>query len=275
MSHQPLLRYPGGKRWLVPKLLELYKPHKRRRWVEPFVGAGGAVLGVTPKTALLGDLNEHVVNLMEWAALGLNIVGKGRLRPVKTTGHFGAVEWANEKKVYYQNRDLFNASRQCSQDPVVLALFLYLNRHCFNGLVRYNAQGGFNVPFGDLKGDPQPRLPVAWQKEASGWAWHCADWLDTMGLVGPEDFVYVDPPYDDGFTGYTPSGFGWKDQIELASMLNMHKGPMVVSNKATDRVIELYKRFGFDVGFVDGPRSISRDGGGRQAVTEMLATRDV
>lgn len=86
-----------------------------------------------------------------------------------------------------------------------------------------------------------------------------------------DDFVYADPPYDVVFTRYAQEDFGWDDQVRLAEHLARHRGPVVLSNQASDRIVELYERLGFNLTFLQAPRRIScKD---RKPALEVLAMR--
>ena len=89
----------------------------------------------------------------------------------------------------------------------------------------------------------------------------------------PEDFIYADPPYDVEFTTYSSGGFSWDDQKRTAELLAKHPGPVVISNQATPRVIELYEDSGFQLSYLEGPRRISCTGD-RTAAHEVLAIKE-
>ena len=93
--------------------------------------------------------------------------------------------------------------------------------------------------------------------------------------IKENDFIYADPPYDVPFHQYAQRGFTWDDQVRLAEWLSKHKGPVVLSNQATDRVIALYKKLGFKLKYLDAPRRISCKASGRNAVKEVIATRGI
>ena len=93
-------------------------------------------------------------------------------------------------------------------------------------------------------------------------------------MVSPKDFIYADPPYDVQFREYASDGFDWDAQERLAAWLARHPGPVVASNQATDRIVELYRGLGYKVEFLDGPRKISRTGD-RSPAREILATRNI
>jgi DNA adenine methylase len=99
--------------------------------------------------------------------------------------------------------------------------------------------------------------------------------LDFEALrLKPADFVYADPPYDVPFTQYARAGFSWDDQVRAAGWLARHKGPVVLSNQATPRVVALYRKLGYAVRFLRAPRRISCTGD-RTPAREVLATRNL
>jgi DNA adenine methylase len=102
--------------------------------------------------------------------------------------------------------------------------------------------------------------------------WHFT-WGDFEKLeLEDDDFIYSDPPYDVPFRQYSRDGFEWSEQVRLARWLARHKGPVVLSNQATERILTLYESLGFHLKLLNAPRSISRTGD-RTPAREVLATR--
>lgn len=255
---EPLLLWAGGKRWLVPKLRELYDSHRHRRLVEPFVGGMAVALGLRPECALLADVNPHLVNLYQWLQVGID----------------RSIKMENTSECYYSHREDFNGliEAECDDCVEMAELFYYLNRSGFNGLCRFNKDGKFNVPYGKRK-------RVEYRETFRDYAPVLGPWdiveSDFRKLtIEPDDFLYIDPPYDGTFTDYSSGGFSWDDQAQLAVRFADHAGPVVVSNAATDRILALYRVLGFTVGVIDAPRSISANGN-REPAKEMLATKNV
>ena len=253
---RPPLKWAGGKRWLVPNLRRLWHHHAQRRLVEPFVGGMAVALGLMSKEALLNDINRHLINFYRWLERGL----------------VADAEMENDKKLYYRHRQRFNeVIRQGREDTQEAAeLFYYLNRTGYNGLCRFNRKGEFNVPFGRYKTINYTRDFREYVSVLSNWQLICVDFEQVE--VTPDDFVYADPPYDVEFTSYSAGGFDWDDQVRLAEWLARHPGPVVASNQATERIVRLYDRLGFDIRLLDAPRRISCTGD-RTPAREMLATR--
>lgn len=265
-AHKPLatplsppLKWAGGKRWLVPQLLHLFEPFRdTHRLVEPFCGGLSVSLGCQPDVALLNDINPHLINFYQHAKQGF--------RP--------AFAMRNERDGYFAARDTFNHLILQNKANTIegASLFYYLNRTGFNGLCRFNQKGLYNVPFGRYK-------TIPYREDFSPYSTVMADWKFTntdfeLLTVDSEDFIYADPPYDSTFTQYSQGGFSWEDQQRLATWLAAQGGPVVASNQATDRIIELYTKLGFTVTTLPAPRRIACNGD-RQPALEMLATKNI
>lgn len=255
---RPPLKWAGGKRWQVPHLRPLWKPHSRSRLVEPFCGGLAVALGLKPSTALLNDANPHLVNFYRWLQTGLHI----------------RIPMDNVEELFYRHRDRFNtllASGE-TQSEEAAALFYYLNRTGFNGLCRFNRKGLFNVPFGRYARIRYTRDFSSYRQTLAGWTFSSGD-VEALPL-GAGDFVYADPPYDVQFTQYSKSGFTWRDQERTARLLAQHDGPVIVVNQATDRMERLYRSLGFEVRFLTGPRRISCTGD-RTPAREIMGIRNL
>jgi DNA adenine methylase len=254
----PLLKWAGGKRWQVPTLRELWEKHRRRRLVEPFCGGLAVALGLQPAVAILSDANPHLINFFRWVRSGLRI----------------KLDMYNDAKTYYRHRGRFNEllARGRQDDEESAALFYYLNRTGYNGLCRFNQSGFYNVPFGS-HGNITYRSRFPEHEEIfQPWTFRHGD-FESVDL-GRGDFVYADPPYDVEFTQYAKGGFGWEDQERTAEWLARHKGPVVLVNQATPRILKCYHKLGFALRLLDAPRRISCTGD-RTAAREVLATRHV
>ena len=236
----------------------MWREHAERRLVEPFCGGLAVALGLRPRRALLNDANPHLVNFYEQIKNGLSLT----------------VEARNEAAAYYEHRERFNrlvregraGTREAAQ------LFYYLNRTGYNGLCRFNASGGFNVPFGRYATINYVRDFEPYRELFGSWEFSSGD-FESLRLR-PTDFIYADPPYDVEFTTYSAGGFSWDDQRRAAEWLARHPGPVVLSNQATPRVVRLYKRLGFGLRFAAAPRRISCTGD-RAPTAEVIAFKNL
>lgn len=257
MILKPPLKWAGGKRWLVPHLKPIWERHSDRRYVEPFCGGLAVVLGLQPERALLNDINPHLINFYRHLQKGFQPTIKMRY----------------DERLFYRHRERFNKLIQNggAKSSEAAELFYYLNRTCFNGLCRFNKAGGFNVPFGTY-------TKVNYTSDFARYAHTFRQWKFSnvdVEAVGIEktDFIYADPPYDVEFTTYSAGGFSWDDQKRTAELLAQHPGPVVISNQATPRIVELYQGLGFELSYLAGPRRISCTGD-RTAAREVLAIKE-
>lgn len=255
---RPPLKWAGGKRWLVPHLKPLWEKHTEKRFVEPFCGGLAATLGLLPERAWLNDINPHLINFYKQVKGGLRIT----------------IDLKNEEDAYYSNRDTFNAllRNKKTKGKKSAQLFYYLNRSGFNGLCRFNSSGFYNIPFGRNKTINYTRDFKEYEMYFKKWKFTHTD-FDKMKLT-KDDFVYADPPYDAAFSQYSTEGFSWDDQVRLAKWLSKHPGPVVLSNHATKRILDLYSSLGFETTVLDAPRVISCTGD-RKKVKEVLATKNL
>jgi DNA adenine methylase len=264
---KPFLKWPGGKFKLLDRIRS--RLDSGNRLVEPFVGSGAVFLNAGFKKHLLADTNPDLINLYHH-------VQENGADFAKYCQSFFTPENNSEER-YYDFRKQFNAT---SDIRFKSALFLYLNRHCYNGLCRYNSKHEFNTPFGRYK---KPYFPTkeldAFHKASKSAKFIHASFVDTMKKARKGDVVYCDPPYvplskTAYFTDYFSGGFAWKEQIELAEWAGKlaKKGiPVIISNHNTDNTRALYKDAGATTERFMVRRTISCNTNNRGKVEELLA----
>ncbi|EQA6838627.1 Dam family site-specific DNA-(adenine-N6)-methyltransferase [Salmonella enterica subsp. diarizonae serovar 65:(k):z] len=266
---RPFLKWAGGKYSLLPELDRLIPAGKRL--IEPFVGGGSVFLNSDKhERFLLADVNADLINLYQMLAVAPDSV---IAEAIKAFRHL------NDAENYTAIREAFNAWQLNATERA--AAFLYLNRHCFNGLMRYNLDGFFNVGWGKYKAPyfPEKEL-MAFRKKSSACVFMNAGFERTLRLAGDGDVVYCDPPYEPmpgtaGFTSYASGGFSWDSQVALAeSCVAAHQrgAKIFISNSTAPRVIELYERHGFTLHRVNSRRSISSKGSTRETANDIVAS---
>jgi len=261
---RPFLKWAGGKY----KLLDRLAPHlKGRKLIEPFVGGGSVFLNLDFERYLLGDINPDLINLYQ-------CLKRERGQFISYAGKLFTKE-TNQKETFSALRDEFN---QGAQGRRRAALFVYLNRHGYNGLCRYNKSGKFNVPFGRYS---KPLFPEAamlnFIKRARLADFVCADFRQIMNRARKGDVVYCDPPYvplsaSANFTAYAASAFGQQQQWELADRarhLASRGVKVVISNHDNPLTREIYQ--GASIQAFPVQRLISRDAGNRGKAKELMA----
>jgi DNA adenine methylase len=207
--------------------------------IEPFVGSGAVALNLGCPANLLADSNPDLIDVYT----ELQQAGDSFIADCESL----FVPENNRDRAYYALRAEFNATTDRRRKA---CLFVYLNRHGYNGLCRYNGRGGFNVPFGRYT---RPRLPrarmEAFRALLPRCTLRCADFRAVLAEAGAGDLVYCDPPYvpvsaTANFTDYAKGGFGSQDQVDLALHCRdaAKRGAcVIVSNHDTAATRDLYR----------------------------------
>ncbi|HCM64396.1 MAG TPA: DNA adenine methylase [Morganella sp. (in: Bacteria)] len=264
MAEKTILKWAGSK----VGIMELLRPHlpKTKRLVEPFAGSCAVMMNTDYEQYLIADVNADLITLYQQIASDniddvLSIASELFKMEAFQSG-------------YYVERDFFNKSKHVLQPEYTAAYFIYLNRHCYNGLCRYNQRGGFNVPRGDYKKPYFPEAEIrAFATKADKASIQCLSWQDALSLVDFGDGVYCDPPYmGTNFTQYHTDGFTDADNEALAFALkdlnDIQGNPITVSNSPAAK--ELYADLGFTIHEIEAPRSISANGN-RKKAPEIIA----
>lgn len=274
MSLQPFVKWAGGKRQIMDKLLE-FKPKKFKHYYEPFVGGGALLLELAPIHATINDSNKELMYVYKC------------LRNKRLFKKFFELckmhEESHSEEYYYKVRDLDRKKTAYAKMTMTekAARCVYLNKACFNGLYRVSGKGYFNVPSGKkekvkcfdddnilaLHKYFHKRKPVILNK----------DFAEAVKTAKAGDFVYFDPPYDvvgeQSFTSYTAGGFGRDEQTRLRDLIKelTDRGVLVMaSNANTEFIQDLYKDFNVHV--INARRNINSKGDGRGAVEEVIIT---
>lgn len=265
-KHRAFLKWAGGKYSLVEEI-QRHLPDARKL-IEPFVGAGSVFLNTDYDHYLLADINPDLINLY-------NHLKDDPERFVEDVRVLFQPEY-NQKEVYLDLRIEFN---QCTDSYRRSLLFLYMNRHGFNGLCRYNKKGGFNVPFGSYKKPYFPEKEMYFFAEKAKKAtFVCEGYVDTFKRARKGAVVYCDPPYAPlsttaNFTSYAGNGFSLDDQAALADIAEKaafeRDIPVLISNHDTTLTRRLYH--GATLNTIKVKRTISRNGAGRNKVDELMA----
>lgn len=262
---KPFLKWAGNKYRIADRIKAVLPEGKRL--IEPFSGAAALFLNTQYPRYLIGDSNPDLINLYQ------------QLKSEKedfikyAEGFFK--EKNNQSEVYYDFRQQFNHT---TNPRLKSALFLYLNKHGYNGLCRYNQSGGYNVPFGQYKRPYFPRDEMLFFiKKAQKARFIVSDFILTMDQAKTGDIVYCDPPYvplskTAAFTQYAQQGFTPDHQILLANKAQelQERGiTVIISNHDTPFTREIYSQaqhYYFEV-----RRNISCDGAMRNTAPEILA----
>jgi DNA adenine methylase len=209
----PPIKCQGIKTKLVAFIAENVAWEGRGKWIEPFLGSGVVGFNIAPLKALFTDTNKHIIGLYRDIQTGALDEAKAK----EFLKESGALLKEKGQDYYYEVRERFNKEGGSLN-------FLFLNRACFNGVVRFNSKGGFNVPFGHKPERFRQAYTtkicnqIKWLRntvEGKEWVFSVSDWRKTLAEASPKDFVYLDPPYIGRHTDYYNS-WSEEDATELA-----------------------------------------------------------
>lgn len=222
----PPIKCQGIKTKLVPEIKELVASAEYTRWIEPFCGSCVVALNLQPKKARLSDTNIHIIQL--YKDIQNRTLTPGNVKEFLTEN--GERLSQQGEAYYYQVRERFN------QIPNSFD-FLFLNRACFNGVMRFNRRGHFNVPFCHKTDRFAPAYitkiinqvrSIATVIHASDWEFIAADFRDTLQQANADDLIYTDPPYAGRHVDYFNS-WSEADEDALVSLLQNLPGKFVFS----------------------------------------------
>ena len=260
---RPFLKWVGGKRQLLPTLLQRV-PTSPARYIEPFLGGGALFFALRSKRAVLADLNERLIRTYRAVRDSVEHV----IHLLRTYPH--------DERFYNRLRE---QDIDAASHAELAAWFIYLNKTCFNGLYRVNRSNRFNVPMGEYANPAlcdEPTLRSCSVALAGADLVH-GDFAVTVAKAVPGDFVYFDPPYvplseTSSFTSYTANGFGPDEHIRLrdtARTLRDRGVRVLISNSSALFVRRIYAE-GFRVAEVCATRSVNSQATGRGAIAELL-----
>ena len=261
-KNRAFLKWAGGKFSLTEQINQ--RLPSGTRLIEPFVGAGSVFLNSDFEEYLLNDINPDLIEMYK-------IIRRKPKQFIDDAKYYFQDKF-NEEATYYEIRREFNTSEDVYQRSL---LFLYMNRHGYNGLCRYNKSGGFNVPFGRYK---KPYFPekelLFFSEKAKKATFTCKPYQKLFQYLRDDDVLYCDPPYvplskSASFTSYASSGFTLDDQANLAKLARQSKCSVLVSNHDTTLTQELYRDAICDQ--IKVSRTISSKPSTRQPVAEIFA----
>ena len=263
-SVAPFVKWAGGKRQLIPQIRERM-PEKYNNYYEPFVGGGAVLFELQPANALINDINKALINTY-------NIICNEADAFLEAVNRLDEEMWEDGKKYYYSVREHYNDKLMKSEYDVELAaLFVFINKHCFNGLYRVNGKGLFNVPYNNSRrtsADENVIREVS--KYLKGVKIINGDFEEACKDAKKGDFVFIDSPYaplnPTSFESYTKEGFDIESHKRVAKLYDELTGRgcyCMLTNHNTELINELYGNKGYKIDVVSVKRMINSDASNR------------
>lgn len=256
----PFVKWAGGKRQLMDKIRDRM-PKEYNDYYEPFIGGGAVLFDIQPERAVINDINSELVNTYRTMQNHSHAL-------IKEINEIDNAMWEDGKEYYYEQRKKYNDKLTKSEHDVELAaLFIYLNKHCFNGLYRVNGKGLFNVPYNNSR-----RVSIDEESIKS-----TGEYLKKVTILEGDfeqacisakkgDFIFIDSPYapinPTSFESYTKDGFDIESHKRLAKLFDelTERGCYcMLTNHNTDLIQELYSGKGYTIDVVDVKRMINSD----------------
>lgn len=268
-SVAPFVKWAGGKRQLLPQIKERM-PKKYNHYYEPFVGGGAVTFELLPTNALINDINKALINayrqicnVPEAFLEAVNKLDSEMLK--KRTEDLG-------KEYYYFLREHYNDKlMKAEYDVELAALFVFINKHCFNGLYRVNGKGLFNVPYNNSRrASVDEKAIMGISEYLQGVTIMDGDFEIACRDAKKDDFVFIDSPYaplnPTSFESYTKEGFDIESHQRLAKLYDelTAKGCYcMLTNHNTELINELYGNKGYIIDVVSVKRMINSDASNR------------
>ena len=263
-SVTPFVKWAGGKRQLIPQIRERM-PEKYNDYYEPFVGGGAVIFDLLPANALINDINKALINTYRTICNEPDTF-------LKEVNRLDNDMWEDGKKYYYSIREHYNDKLMRSEYDVELAtLFVFINKHCFNGLYRVNGKGLFNVPYNNSRRfSVDEDVIIATSEYLRGLTIIDGDFEQACKNAKKGDFVFIDSPYaplnPTSFESYTKEGFDIESHKRLAKLydeLTARGCYCMLTNHNTELINELYGNKDYKIDVVSVKRMINSDASNR------------
>lgn len=263
-SIAPFVKWAGGKRQLIPQIRERM-PEQFNNYYEPFVGGGAVIFELLPENAVINDINRALINAYQ-------MICEHPQEFLQEINRLDAEMWEDGKEYYYSLREHYNDKLMKDEFDVELAaLFVFINKHCFNGLYRVNGKGLFNVPYNNSRRssvDEQSIMEIS--EFLKGVTIISGDFEVACEGAGEGDFVFIDSPYaplnPTSFESYTKEGFDIESHRRLAVLfdeLTARGCYCMLTNHNTELINELYGNKGYTIDVVSVKRMINSDASNR------------
>lgn len=253
---KPFVKWAGGKRQILNRIIEYVDDssfENEAKYIEPFLGGGAVFFNLSPKNAVINDLNDDLINVYK-------VIASNRFNELIERLKKYQIEYQNtedKEEYYYEIRSLDRKDNWPFEYSNVerAARMIFLNRTCYNGLYRVNSKGQFNTPIGRYRNpticdeENLKEIHDFLYENRKNITIMSGSYENAMAKADSGDLIYIDPPYDyeddDGFTKYQMQGFTFEDFRKLKNECDnaIDRGAyVVISNNATQKVIDLFEQ---------------------------------
>jgi DNA adenine methylase len=226
---KPIIKYRGGKSKEVPFLIN-HIPQFHGRYIEPFFGGGAMYFYLEPQNAIINDINTRLIDFYRGVRDDYDVIRqeldnlesiysqhRASFEELKRQSPNERVEDANED-LYYKIRDMYNGLIPSQYHQATL--YYFINKTAYSGMIRFNAKGEYNVPYGRYKNFNTKILTEAHHHLLLNTDIHNEDYRGIFDMANEDDFIFLDPPYDCIFSDYGNEeyrdGFGENSHRQLA-----------------------------------------------------------
>lgn len=260
----PFVKWAGGKRQLLSQIKERM-PEQYNNYYEPFVGGGAVTFELLPANAVINDINKALINTYKQIKEVPEIF-------LEAVNRLDSEMWEDGKEYYYSLREDYNDKlMKAEYDVELAALFVFINKHCFNGLYRVNGKGLFNVPYNNSRRKSVDEESILRTSEyLQNIIIKDGDFEVACKEAKKGDFLFLDSPYaplnPTSFESYTKEGFDVESHRRLAKLydeLTDRGCYCMLTNHNTDLINELYGNKGYKIDVVSVKRMINSDASNR------------
>lgn len=260
----PFVKWAGGKRQLLSQIRERM-PKTYNNYYEPFVGGGAVTFELLPDKAIINDINKALINVYRQI----------RNKPMEFVSAVTMIDsemWEDGKEYYYSLREQYNDKLMKEEYDIKLAaLFVFINKHCFNGLYRVNGKGLFNVPYNNSRNSSiTPEMIIMISEYLKNVDILDGDFESACKNAQASDFVFIDSPYaplnPTSFESYTKEGFDIESHKRLSDLydeLTRRGCYCMLTNHNTELINELYGNKGYKIDVVNVKRMINSNAANR------------
>lgn len=261
----PFVKWAGGKRQLLDRIKERL-PLKYNNYFEPFVGGGAVLFGLKPEKAIINDINASLINAYK-------VIAHNTQDFLEYINNLDNGMWEDGKAYFYALRERYNDKiMQEEYDVEMAALFVFINKHCFNGLYRVNGKGLFNVPYNNSRRSSVDSNLIV---NLSGYLKNIqiiqGDFENVCQNAARHDFVFFDSPYaplnPTSFESYTKEGFDMESHKRLSKLFDKLTDLgcyCMLTNHNTEFINELYGKKGYRMEVTSVKRMINSDASNRK-----------